>query len=71
MAKRNELLTIKPSMIKWNGEFVPLASLTPEQRAQKREEYTRRIEATVNLWCASHPEDFEAIYNYKGKEEVS
>lgn len=67
MAK-SKPLTIKPSMIKWGDKYVPLASLTPEQREQKRQEYTRRIEEVVNRWCATHPEDFEAIYNFNGDE---
>lgn len=68
MANRYKPITAKPSKIMWNGEYVLLSSLTPEQKAQKEEEYSRRTEETVNLWCASHPEDFEAICNYNRRK---
>ena len=63
MAGRGKPLTIKPSWIKWNGEYVPLASLTPEQKAQKVAEYTERVARTFNNWVKLHPEDYDKIVN--------
>ncbi len=63
-------ITILPSMININGEYVPLASITPEQRAAKIKEYDERVERVVNQYCAAHPEVFDAICNYNAQKRA-
>lgn len=58
---RGKPLTIKPPKIMWNGEYVPLDSLTPEQRAIKRAECTERVAKVVNRYVQAHPEYFDVI----------
>lgn len=66
---RGKPITAKPSKIMWNGEYVLLSSLTPEQKAQKEAEYSERIQKVVQRYVDAHPEFFDIIC--KTNEEAS